>query len=667
MPRTFLCKSHPDFHIPADVEVGRGFDGDAYVRRLKSCGVDAVVFFAKCHYGHAYYPTDIGTRHPGLTQDMLGAVVDGCKRHEIGAIAYYSVFLDSAAVRLHPDWRLQATSNKTDAGFDSGNFSPLCVNSPYADELLLPQCREIVTRYPVDELFFDTMTGFQPCFCPACREGFGRDIPTTDTDPVWLEYVRWYSDCFADFFDRVPREIHAVRPDVAVIFNWKWGYTQPSLPPREIDRLAADLICTGEVASAQCRYFAGIGLPFDYMTGRFASGLGDWNSNTPESLKYTAAVTVANGGGFYLIDRQLPDGSLEERAYDALRDTFTFIQQRRDVLVDSRHVPEIAVLDNFDTIMGPALEYFPSADLRVKRMAPFQGLARMFMEHAGHYTALPAERLCQCIDDYRLVIVPEQEYLDANTRRALIEFISRGGAVLYTQADNAGTIDLEMLALAGLDYHGQQSLPYSYIALDEPLLLPAHFAEVAPEDDVATLYAQRLPLNAGEGGKRFGHGYAPAGEHAASPAVTQRFVGAGSIIYVAAPLFAAYFQTNLPQLARLACDLLNRALPDPLVRVDTAAQVELVLMRQADDLLIHLVNHSGRERLSGYYYPITAYMPELRDIPLSIKLRAPGMQVRLAPEDTALVTREDAGYAHVVVPNLQFMTTLRVGGYFAAS
>ena len=110
---TALCKLHPDFHMPADVSVGEGFDADAYVRRLKESGVDAIVFFAKCHYGHSYYYTKIGTVHPGLKQDMLRAMSDACRKHKLSLVCYYSVFLDTAAVERHPHWRLQATPRTT--------------------------------------------------------------------------------------------------------------------------------------------------------------------------------------------------------------------------------------------------------------------------------------------------------------------------------------------------------------------------------------------------------------------------------------------------------------------------------------------------------------------------------------------------------------------------
>jgi len=190
--KPYLCKSHPDFHIPGDVDVGEGFDGDAYAKRLKDNGVDLVVFFAKCHYGHCYYYTDIGHRHPRLKSDMLAEVIRGCRAHGLGIGAYFSVFLDTQAIEHHPDWRLQATDNKVDAGFDSGNYLPVCVNSPYLDELFIPQSIEVATKYDVDEVFYDTMTGFKPCFCDNCRRLFGHPIPHSSEDPRWLKYVAWY-------------------------------------------------------------------------------------------------------------------------------------------------------------------------------------------------------------------------------------------------------------------------------------------------------------------------------------------------------------------------------------------------------------------------------------------------------------------------------------------
>ncbi len=80
----YLCLSHPDFHMPADALIGQGFDADAYVRSVKSHGVDALAMFASCHYGHCYYPSDIGRMHPRLDFDMFGRVARACREHELG-------------------------------------------------------------------------------------------------------------------------------------------------------------------------------------------------------------------------------------------------------------------------------------------------------------------------------------------------------------------------------------------------------------------------------------------------------------------------------------------------------------------------------------------------------------------------------------------------------
>ena len=244
-PRAFLCKSHPDFHIPEDVDVGVGFDADDYGRRLHDCGADAVVFFAKCHYGHSYYHTNVGFRHPRLKSDLLADTIEGCHKHGVGVIGYYSVFLDTAAMRQHPDWQLQATAAKTDAGFDSGNFLPVCVNSPYGDELMIPQCVEVVQRYDVADMFLDTMTGFQPCYCENCRRAFGRPIPESAADPAWMDYVRWYAKRYETFFAKVAAAITGARKGVGVTFNWEWIHRLPGTPVPGITRLAADLTAGG--------------------------------------------------------------------------------------------------------------------------------------------------------------------------------------------------------------------------------------------------------------------------------------------------------------------------------------------------------------------------------------------------------------------------------------
>ncbi len=663
-PDVFLCKSHPDFHIPADVDVGEGFDGVAYARRLKDSGVDAVAFFAKCHYGHSYYYTEVGNRHPRLKMDMLAEVVRGCRQAGVGIVVYFSVFLDTAAMQLHPDWRLRATRPGVDAGFDSGRYLPVCVNSPYLEELFIPQAREVAANYDVDEMFFDTMTGFRPCYCGNCRAKFGEEIPSGAQDANWLKYVKWYAGAYEHFFRSVGRAVHEVKPEIAVTFNWEWGTRRPTPPPPEIDRLGCDLIASPTVACMQTRYLSSTGYPYDYMTGRFQHGLGDWNSTTRETLRVTAAATVANGGGFYIIDRQLPNGTLEERAYTAMQDVFGWLQQRRDYLVGARAVPQIGVLHSYSHVMGPDLRYFPDMDARKERVKPFEGSVRLFMEHGRHFTVLNSENITERAAEYPLVLVPEQEFLPQTLKDVLRGYVQEGGRLLLSQSEDPERVDADMLALAGVDYEGHSELDYSYYDLDPPLLTRGRYARVAPQAGTEPLLWGIKPMDAGGGGKSFGHGFAPPTVRDDRPLVTARRVGKGEVVYVATPLLKGYLNWQDPRIAALLLSLVDRLLPEPIARITTRAQVELSVMRKGDDLVLHLVNHSGKERLGNFWYPCTEYIPEIRDIEVAIRSEVPRPVARV-PQRERVEAEHSGGYLHLTVPSLHILETLMVPSYFA--
>ncbi|TVQ19363.1 MAG: hypothetical protein EA382_16525 [Spirochaetaceae bacterium] len=666
--KVFLCKLHPDFHMPADVDIGVGFDADAYAARLASIGVDAVAFFAKCHYGHAYYDTKVGTKHPRLDYDMFAAVAKACATHDLGLIAYFSVFLDTVAVEAHPDWELQATDSKVDAGFDSGNYRPVCVNSAYLEELFIPQAIEIATQYKVDEILLDTMTGFKPCYCSACKASFGRPIPHSSDEPHWLEYVAWYRDSYDRFFERTADAIAAANPNVAVAFNWEWGVRRPTDPPAHIARITADLIPTGVVASEVTHYSAGTGFPHDYMCGRFLDGLGDWNNNTRESILYTASATIANGASFYIIDRQLPDGSLEERGWEMARDVFSFVQQRHSVVVDTEHVAETALLHSYNHQMGDRLQFFPEPVVRQQRMAPFEGASRMFMFHARHYTAISVPTLLRDVDRYQLVIVPETEFMEDETVERLAGFVESGGRLLITQSPGDAGVHEGLLELAGVRIDAFSPLEYTYFGeLPEPNAASGRCALAKPVGGAVEIVRQIAPLRAGHKGAKFGHGRAPAHAYEGYAAATERRVGKGTVIYCALPIFGEYWRRPNPHAQRLMWSLLDRIQPSPIVKVSTGAQVEMTTMRKGDDLIVHLVNHSGRELLIGNWYPVTEYMPVIRDIGVAIRLSGgaslPTMPM-LEPSHEPLAATSRDGYAHVTVPELEFMQSIVVAGHF---
>ncbi|TFH03933.1 MAG: hypothetical protein E4H09_04420, partial [Spirochaetales bacterium] len=407
--------------------------------------------------------------------------------------------------------------------------------------------------------------------------------------------------------------------------------------------------------------------PHDYMCGRFLDGLGDWNSNTPESITYTAAATIANGASFYIIDRQLPDGTLEERAYKMAEEVFGFVQARHNVVVDTHHVPEVAVYHSYSHQMGDKLQFFPYPKLRQDRMAPFEGASRMFMHHARHYTSIRTQTLAREVDKYKLVIVPETEFLEDETVARLTAYVESGGRLLITQSpsEEAG-VHPGLLDLAGVELECFSPLNYCYFGdLPEPAAAGGHSAFVKPINGATEIVKMIAPLRAGKGGAQFGHGRAPAHGYEGYPAATERQVGSGSVVYCALPIFGEYWRRPNLHTRGLLFTLLDRILPHPIVRVDTKAQLESTTMRKADDLIVHLVNHSGREVLLGNWYPLTEYMPIIRNIEVGIRAAGASMSLRLQPSDVELTPILENGYARVTVPELEYMQSLVIPGYFA--
>jgi hypothetical protein len=287
------------------------------------------------------------------------------------------------------------------------------------------------------------------------------------------------------------------------------------------------------------------------------------------------------------------------------------------------------------------------------------------MEHARHFTALNEQRLVERMAAYRVVILPEQEYLAEQTWNALERFVQDGGKLIVTQSAWGGPVDEQMLRLAGVAYEGQRELDYGYVDSTPPLLLRGKFARVRALTGTQGLYRYVPPLLAGDGDKKFGHGYAPPTRAGGEPVITSHRIGRGEVVYIALPFFKAYFDYQSPWQAGLLLELLDRVLPEPLVKVKTAAQVELSVMRKDDDLVVHLVNHSGRERLGGYWYPVTEYIPEIRGIEVAIRMGGRGEAVLSVPGNQALAPRRMEGYVRFTLPPLYVMQSVCVPGYFA--
>jgi len=120
--------------MPGIYDVGANFNADAFGDTLADAGVDYATVFAKCNLGFAYYPTEVGTVHPGLQRELLGPMLDALHARGIRAAAYLNTGLDHEAANNHRDWlRMNALGQVAKNDVMGNFFREMCLNTPWQD------------------------------------------------------------------------------------------------------------------------------------------------------------------------------------------------------------------------------------------------------------------------------------------------------------------------------------------------------------------------------------------------------------------------------------------------------------------------------------------------------------------------------------------------------
>ena len=145
-------------------------DPAAQMAALRDIGTDAVLLQAKCHWGHAYYDTKVGLRHPALDFDLIAAQTDEAHRHGIDPALYYSVRWDEHAYRTQEEWRSHDADGMPLPGRPT-RWRWLCLNSPYR-EYTYDMLEELLANYTFSRLFLDIVHYRMLCFCDHCRQAW---------------------------------------------------------------------------------------------------------------------------------------------------------------------------------------------------------------------------------------------------------------------------------------------------------------------------------------------------------------------------------------------------------------------------------------------------------------------------------------------------------------
>ena len=195
---------HLDFHTSGDIQdIGSRFDKEQFQEMLQVGHVNSITVFGKGHHGYCYYPTKVGTQHPGMEQgrDLAGEMMDAC--HEIGVRAplYLTVGFSALDAQEHPEWIIR----NRDGSFSGVNYdfealddmpkpycswANLCTAGGYRD-YLYRLTEEVCQRYKdLDGLFYDIVFVTDYCYCDDCIRGMKEMGLNPETEADAKEYYQ---------------------------------------------------------------------------------------------------------------------------------------------------------------------------------------------------------------------------------------------------------------------------------------------------------------------------------------------------------------------------------------------------------------------------------------------------------------------------------------------
>lgn len=658
-----LTKVHLDFHnTPAVGPIGASFDPDEFVQTLLTAGVEAVVVFAKDMHGYFYYPAARSEAvHPGLHRDLLGEQVGACRAAGIKVYAYYCVTWDNLLAEQHPDW-LVIKRDRTSylPKFDqTPSWTALCLRNPAFLDLCLSDSEDLLTRYPVDGIWYDMPFPIGgECFCHLClralravgQDPMDVDVQRADKQQLWADWQRRSAELAA-----------RLRPgaDVDQNNNTRLGLADRAQYMSNID---IEALPTGgwgyQYFPVDVRYARTHGTPVTGMTGRFTRSWADFGGlKAPGQLEIECAQIVAQGAQLCVGDQMPPSGELDPAVYSTLGLAYRQLEPVRDYLVGAAPLVEAAVIVSGELLADPGGVRLPGLETGpdVSWSHSVVGSAELLLRHRVQFDLIEPS---PAAGHYRLLVVPDRTVVDIELAGLLQTHLDAGGAVLA-----AGR------SLRGPDGHSWRPgvrcsgrSPFSV-----PFLLPDPQLQRTVPDFPYALYggAEQIDVSASAtvlarlGEPLFertpehftSHSYTPMGrttDHAVAW-YEGRFGGFGFDIG------SDYLTNGYWVYAELFGAVLDAVLPSRLMRTDLPEPVEISLTRQSGPgrprTLVHLVSTFGGRRWGSRLESFTR-QPELSDLGLSVALDHPVRSARAVRSGSPVPLVERDGRIELVLPRM---------------
>lgn len=651
---------HLDFHMPEfPREAIHNFDAKRMIDHIQRGRINMVALFAKCHFGNAFYDTEAGHKHTGLKEDYLAETSAECRKHGIAPLAYYSLCCDAWAYYNRPHWR-QVDADGRDKAV-TGVWHRVCINSPYREELALPQCEEIAANYDVDGVFIDIPVPHN-CFCRYCRSKFRRMHGFELDAAHQSEAASFWFMSAARFLRELRIALDKHNPNLKIVTNSAGHLSAP-----RTFHLATDI----GVWESQPRHnylshsFAARAVrtmpnPVQVMSVRFYQGWGDLSLKPTAQMTTEFAAMIGNGVAATSGDQVQVDGSLQPPVYDMFDRAFKLVQDHEDILREAESIPETALL---------APGRHPDYTAPEAEGDAMKGAHKALVESHVQFDILNSLDL-ERFDDYRFLVLTEPCDFAPEVFDRLREWVNNGGTLIAAgdsllndqrfQLDDVFGLDCiepSVYSVCHFKPRPEMNAPVDDLQLQcrgaSVKVLPTSSQVLAdcyyPEHECTDTFS-------------FRNGNCPPASKSPSgyPFATINEYGRGRAVYIAGSIFKIYWDYNHHWLRQFLEGVFNTVNPQPLYRLDIGAPVEANMMRLPNgDRLLNLIHYQVGHPGSTDSIPSIESVHPLADI--DCQVRDDDIEkIILEPSGEEIEFERKSGHLCFTLPKLQHLAVIRL-------
>ncbi|MCZ2146618.1 MAG: beta-galactosidase trimerization domain-containing protein [Bryobacterales bacterium] len=560
--------------------------------------------------------------------DYLRRYAPEAHKHGLRTFIYFNVHWYTVKfAEQHPDWRMMRENGRPlDKVYDTG--ADFCVNTPWREWVF--QVLRDLAAYPIDGIFYDgPVYRADTCYCRFCREKYrkqyGREMPSkaNRTGKDFARLMEFQAGSLKDFLHDSRVILKGIRPDLALYMNggvrganWATG------------RFNRELIAEQDLLGSEGGFISGdltrVPLWKPGLTARLletqaggkptiifsAASHKPWTFSllpAPE-LRLLYADTIANAAGVWM---GITPFEFEEPEMTALTEMNRFLEKNKAYFTKTKSAARVGVVWSDVTAnfyAGAAAQL-----IDIDRTAQRSNIGNLDGEFAGiTESLLRAHVPFDVIDDvtlekepldrYKAIFLPNVACMSGRVAARLRKYVEEGGNLfadfetsLYDETGiRRGDFGLSSVfgVSAGKGIAGP--LPWDYL---KPVAAPRLTAGITRKLIPSTAYYVRT--HAGDGEVAWKFTMPLAGRYDGVPNVSDdpglvvRRLGKGMVAYMPGDLGNSINTYHTPELMQLVANAGTQLGVSP-VRVENApGSVEVVVRRQDNRLLVHLVNFTG--------------------------------------------------------------------------